>query len=197
MLHVVGMLFTLCDEQAKTGASTKPERTAHATTLTADPVSSMWSKMCLRSPAFTKRVDCNSTFTIIFPMRMLRWIHHSTHLQRCAFVCLDADNFDIQHTTYNIRHIFNLPHSLFFSPLQSHNLASDPRYKDTFNRLLQRFRFLSTTGMPMAGLSDNRQLETWDTHLQCQQIKEHQCFEPCVCLHTNISRANQLDTFWS
>ena len=62
----------------------------------------MWSKMCLRSPAFTKRVDCNSTFTIIFPMRMLRWIHHSTHLQRCAFVCIDADNCDIQHTTYLI-----------------------------------------------------------------------------------------------
>ena len=74
MLHVVGVLTTLCDEQAKTGATTKPERTVHATTLTAGLVSLMWSKMCLRSPAFvcTKRVDCNSTFTIILPMRMLR-----------------------------------------------------------------------------------------------------------------------------
>ena len=61
---------------------------------------------------------------------------------------------------------------------ESHNLASDPTYTDVLHRLLDRFRFLSTTGSPMAGLSDNSQLETWDRKLQCQQIEEHACFEP-------------------
>lgn len=141
--------------------------------------------MCLRSPSIYLYQTCRlqqhvHNHILDAHAEMNTWQYASATLRIRLYRCR-------QHATYNARYIFNLPHSLFFSLLQSHNLASDPRYKDTFNRLLQRFRFLSTTGMPMAGLSDNRQLETWDTHLQCQQIKEHQCFEPCVCLHTQIS----------
>ena len=63
-------------------------------------------------------------------------------------------------------------------PSESHNLAADPAHKRRLVALMDRFRAVSATWMPMAGLSDNSALENWDTMLQCNVTQATGHFRP-------------------
>ena len=61
---------------------------------------------------------------------------------------------------------------------EARDLAHDPAHKSTFEALYARFKQISATGVPMAGLSDNSALEKWDECLQCETTQSGKFFRP-------------------
>ena len=59
---------------------------------------------------------------------------------------------------------------------ESHNLANSSEHASIFQSLLQRFRQLSTTGVPMAGLPPA--LLASDDKVKCAALKTSGAFEP-------------------
>eukprot|EP01045_Picozoa_sp_COSAG04_P020830 COSAG04_NODE_2180_length_4609_cov_5.154989_4_plen_146_part_00 len=59
---------------------------------------------------------------------------------------------------------------------ESHNLANSSEHASIFQSLLQRFRQLSTTGVPMAGLPPT--LLASDDKVKCAALKTSGAFEP-------------------
>ena len=59
---------------------------------------------------------------------------------------------------------------------ESHNLANSSEHASIFQSLLQRFRQLSTTGVPMAGMPPA--LLASDDKVKCAALKTSGAFEP-------------------
>ena len=61
-------------------------------------------------------------------------------------------------------------------PEENHNLASNASFADVFHKLLTRFRYISSTGVPMAGLPPA--LLAADDRTKCAALNQTGAFEP-------------------
>ena len=63
-------------------------------------------------------------------------------------------------------------------PAETKNLANDSAHAEILATMMARFKEMSATGMPMAGLSDNTALITQDHEWQCAVVQKDQYYRP-------------------